>query len=179
MSVLKKLLGNTRWATYTGRLHVGIDMLAEPPILSLVDDSNYQVHELRRLPRPRRELIGQLKAAGASIADIVVLAHRGQYDLVDDLAEAGFVVYLLTPAELRRFAGLRNVHASNDAYWIAHLLRAGALPHGEVYCTGEIQSAGAYPRHYRRDPPPPLAGRLQVDEPRVVRLTGKSLFNNR
>ncbi|MBT8136513.1 MAG: hypothetical protein KJO54_05835 [Gammaproteobacteria bacterium] len=176
---MKKLLGNVRWTTYTGRLHVGIDMLAEPPILSLVDDSNYQVHERRRLPARRSELISQLRDAGSLIADVVVLAQRGHYDLVDDLAEAGFVVYLLTPAELRRFAGLRNVHSSHDAYWIAHLLRSGALPHGEIYWTGDINETGAYPRHFRRLPPPPLAGRLRVDEPQVVKLTGKSLFYRR
>ena len=41
MPVMQKLLRNTDWTTYTGRLHVGIDTLATPPVLSLIDDFDY------------------------------------------------------------------------------------------------------------------------------------------
>lgn len=167
MSVMNKLLRNTNWSTFTGRLHVGIDMLVTPPVLTLVDDVDFRVHERKRLPDRPEELIEMLRAAGTTIADIVVLAGRDGYALVDQLAAAGFRVDLLTPANLRRYAGIRNVHDKHEAYWMAHLLRAGALPLGEVYCRGEIRDTHPQPALYPTQMPS-LASRLKVAQPQVI-----------
>lgn len=164
---MNKLLRNTNWSTFTGRLHVGIDLLVQPPVLSLVDDVDFRVHERKRLPDRPAELIESLRAAGSSIADIVVLARRDGYKLVDALAAAGFKVDLLTPAELQRYAGIRNVQDKHDAYWMAHLLRAGALPLGEVYWAGEIRDVHPQPYIYQSQMPS-LATRLKVTQPQVI-----------
>ncbi|MBT8131769.1 MAG: hypothetical protein KJO35_05840 [Gammaproteobacteria bacterium] len=176
MSVIKKLLKNTDWTTYTGRLHMGIDLLARPPIFSLVDDVDLRVHQRRRLPERPAELIRQMEAAGNAIADVIVLARRDGYDLVDRIADAGFTVHLLTPSELRRFSRARNVPDSHDAYWIAHLLRAGALPNGEVYWTGEIRDA--HPMKSALVPRPSLFSRLKVPV-KSLQLGGNRRFFRR
>ncbi|MBT8132613.1 MAG: hypothetical protein KJO35_10120 [Gammaproteobacteria bacterium] len=162
---MNNLLKNTNWGTYTGRLHMGIDTLAEPPILTLVDDHDYRVHQRRRLVGRPDEMISQMKAAGPVIADVIVLARRDGYTLVDKIAEAGFQVHLITPAELRRYSKARNVHDQHDAYWIAHLLRAGALPHGEIYWSGEIRDIHPHPRLPARTPS--LISRLRLKKPAV------------
>ena len=169
MSVMKKLLGKANWMTYTGRLHIGIDTLVKPAIVSLVDDVDFRVHERACLPERPDELISLMKDAESVIADVVVLARRDGYDLVDRIAAAGFTVHLLTPAELQRYAGIKNVCDKHDAYWMAHLLRAGALPLGEVYWTGEVRDTDPHPRYYQAQMPS-LSSRLKVPQPQVVEL---------
>ncbi len=175
MSVMNKLLANTNWMTYTGRLHVGIDLLVSPPVLCLVDDVDYRVHERQRLPARPDELIKLIKAAGSAIADVVVLARRDGYALVDRIAAAGIKVHLLTPAELRRYAALKNVTDKHDAYWMTHLLRAGAMPMGEVYWGGEIRDIHPHPVSCQTSLPS-LSSRLKIKHPQVVELGGNRRF---
>ncbi|MDH3645528.1 MAG: hypothetical protein OER80_02015 [Gammaproteobacteria bacterium] len=176
MSVINKLLKNVDWTTYTGRLHIGIDMLAQPPIMSLVDDADFRVHERRRLPEQPVKLIEQIKAAGKVIADVVVLARRDGYELVDQMAEAGVTVHLLTPAELRRYSRVRNLDDQHEAYWIAHLLRAGALPNGEIYWNGELCDINPHPRPQTLMPS--LASRLKLPK-NAVETGGNRRFFTR
>ncbi len=173
MSVLKKLLGNARWATYSGRLYVGIDALVQPPVLTLVDDGDYRLHERTHLDRKTGELIEQLRAAGNSIAGVIVLAGREHYWLVDELLEAGLPTHLLTPAELRAFCASRNLTERHDAFWVAHLLRARVLSQGEVYHDQDYQDVTAYPHHFRvwRSP---LRSRLKIRHPRAPEFHKRS-----
>ena len=57
------------------------------------------------------------------------------YWLVDGLMEAGYRVHLATPAAMQQYEGLKYTDDHSDARWLAHLLRLGVFPAGDIYPT--------------------------------------------
>ena len=54
------------------------------------------------------------------------------YWLVDGLMEAGYRVHRANPAAMQQYSGLKYTNDHSDARWLAHLLRLGVLPEGDI-----------------------------------------------
>ena len=54
------------------------------------------------------------------------------YWLVDGLLEAGYGVHLANPAAMQPYNGLKYTDDRSDARWLAHVLRLGVLPEGDI-----------------------------------------------
>jgi transposase len=63
---------------------------------------------------------------------VVVESTYHWYWLVDGLLEAGYRVHLANPAAIQQYNGLKYTNDHSDARWLAHLLRLGVFPAGDI-----------------------------------------------
>src|SRR5437667_12180099 len=47
--------------------------------------------------------------------------------------EADYRVHLANPAAMQQYSGLKYTDDHSDARWLAHLLRLGVFPEGDIY----------------------------------------------
>ena len=77
-------------------------------------------------------LLQQLSPSQASLQGVVVESTYHWSWLVDGRMERGYVVHLATTAALQQYAGLKDTDDHSDARGLAHLLRLGAWPAGDI-----------------------------------------------
>src|SRR5712691_3869493 len=113
-------------------LYGGIDLHANNSVIVLLDDQDQVVYQ-KRLPNDLPSLLQQLSPYQASLQGVVVESTYNWSWLVDGLMERGYVVHLANTAALQQYAGLKYTDDHSDARWLAHLLRLGVLPEGDIY----------------------------------------------
>ncbi len=115
------------------KLYGGIDLHANNSVIVIVDDTDQVVYR-KRLPNDFATILGQLTPYQAALQGLVVESTYNWYWLVDGLMEAGYLVHLANPAAMQQYSGLKY---TDDARWLAHLLRLGLLPTGYIYPKAE------------------------------------------
>jgi transposase len=117
-------------------LYGGIDLHANNSVVVLLDEQDHVVYQ-RRFANHLPTILEQLGPYQADLQGIVVASTYNWYWLVDGLMEADYKVHLANPAAMQQYSGLKYTNDHSDARWLAHLLRLGVLPEGDMYPKAE------------------------------------------
>jgi len=117
-------------------LYGGIDLHANNSVVVLLNDQDQVIYE-KRLPNHLPAILEPLRLYPGAIEGVVVESTYNWYWLVDGLMEAGYRVHLANPAAIQQYNGLKYSDDHSDARWLAHLLRLGVLPEGDIYPKAE------------------------------------------
>jgi transposase len=101
-------------------------------VVVLLDEQDRVVYQ-KRLPNTLEHIREQLAPYRAAIQGGVVESTDNWSWLVDGLMEAGSVVPLANTAAIPPYDGLKHTADRSDARWLAHMLRLGLLPEGDIY----------------------------------------------
>jgi hypothetical protein len=114
------------------KLYGGIDLHSNNNVIALLDEVDEVVYQ-RRLGNDLSYILSRLAPYKETIQELAVESTFNWYWLVDGLMEAGYKVYLVNTAAVKRYEGLKYSDDHSDARWLAHLLRLGILPEGYIY----------------------------------------------
>jgi transposase len=111
---------------------VGMDLHQNNVVCALVDSTGKRLKE-KRLPCDLDKVIQWLSPYKQILGTIAVESTFNWYWLVDGLQEKGFEVVLANPAKIVQYEGIKHADDSNDAFFLADLLRLNILPTGHIY----------------------------------------------
>ncbi|MDF0676373.1 MAG: transposase [Nitrospira sp.] len=115
---------------------VGIDLHASTSVVVMSDDAD-RVLDQKRLRNELPLIVGALEPYRATVHGIAVESTYKWYWLVDGLMDAGDRVHVAHAPALPQSSGLKHADDQHDARWVAHLLRLGLLPTGDIYPKAE------------------------------------------
>lgn len=113
------------------RLYCGIDLHGNNVYLVVIDEHDRVLYR-RRLANDLAVILAALRPYQAQLVGIAVESTFNWYWLVDGLMEAGYGVHLAHPGAMQQYNGLKHSDDNSDAWWLAHMLRVGALPEGYI-----------------------------------------------
>ena len=119
-------------------LYGGIDLHSNNNVTLLLDEQDRVTYQ-KRLPNACATILEQLAPYQEEIRGVVVESTYNWYWLVDGLMDAGYRVHLANPAAIQQYSGLKYTDDHSDARWLAHLLRLGVLPEGDIYPKPSVQ----------------------------------------
>jgi len=114
------------------RVYAGFDLHANNNYLGVVDANGKRLFR-KKLPNDPEMILGALDPVRGRLAGAVVESTFNWYWLVDLLMEAGYQVHLANPTAIQKYSGLKYSDDTNDAFWLAEMLRLGILPTGHIY----------------------------------------------
>ena len=117
-------------------LYGGIDLHANNSVVVLLNEQDQVIYQ-RRLANHLPTILEALAPYQADLTGVVVESTYNWYWLVDGLMEADYRVHLANPAAMQQYNGLKYTDDRSDARWLAHLLRLGVLPEGDIYPKAE------------------------------------------
>jgi transposase len=117
-------------------LYGGIDLHANNSVLVFITEQDEVIYQ-KRLPNDLATILEQLAPHRTEMQGVVVESTYNWYWLVDGLIEAGYRVHLANPAAMQQYHGRKYTDDHSDARWLAHLLRLGVLPEGDIYPKAE------------------------------------------
>lgn len=112
----------------------GIDLHSNNSVVCVTDERDRVVVE-RRLPNDLAKILELLSPWREELAGVVIESTYNWYWLVDGLQAAGFKVLLANTSAMKRYDGLKHSGDEADARYLAHLLRLGILPTGNILPT--------------------------------------------
>src|SRR6185312_15857827 len=118
------------------RLYTGIDLHSNNSVIVISDENDKVVYQ-KRLPNDPGLILQTLQPYQAEIAGIVVESTYNWYWLVDGLMDAGYSVHLANTTAIQPYSGLKHTDDTDDAAWLARLLRLGLLAEGHIYPKSE------------------------------------------
>src|SRR5205823_10115625 len=118
------------------KLYGAIDLHSTNNVTVVINEQDQVVYQ-KRLPNDLSLIAQQLSSYRASLQGIVVESTYNWYWLVDGLMEKGYRVHLANTAAIQQYNGLKYTDDHSDARWLAHLLRLGVLPEGDIYPKAE------------------------------------------
>lgn len=112
--------------------YVGLDLHSNNTLVAISDAKDNRIFK-KRCPNDLMLILSVLAPYKDTIKEIAVESTFNWYWLVDGLMEAGYPVVLAHPAGMQKYSGLKHSDDTDDAFWLAHLLRLGILPQGHIY----------------------------------------------
>src|SRR6516165_8028747 len=112
-------------------LYGGIDLHANNSVVVLLNDRDQVIYQ-KRLPNHLPTILEPFHLYHSEIEGVVVESTYNWYWLVDGLMEAGYRVPFANPAAMQQYNGLKYTDDHSDARWLAHVLRLGVLPEGDI-----------------------------------------------
>lgn len=109
----------------------GIDLQATNSVVVVLDDQD-QVRYQKRLRNELALIVAALTPYRSTLAGVAVESTYNWYWLVDGLMDAGYTVHLAHAPALPQYRSLKHADDLHDARWLAHLLRLGLLPTGDL-----------------------------------------------
>lgn len=116
--------------------YAGLDLQATNNVVVVLDEQDWVLYE-KRLRNDLATVLSSLAPYRAGLRGIAIESTYNWYWLVDGLMEAGYVVHLAHTGALPQYRGLKPSDDTDDARWLAHLLRLGLLPTGYMYPKAE------------------------------------------
>ena len=113
------------------KLYGAIDLHSNNNVTVLIDEQDKIVYQ-KRLPNDLPLITQELSGYQDRLQGIVVESTYNWYWLVDGLMDQGHKVHLATTAAIQQYAGLKYTDDHSDARWLAHILRLGVLPQGDI-----------------------------------------------
>ena len=110
----------------------GIDLHSNNSVVVVSDDQDRMVYQ-RRHPNDLGQILTALAPHREELVGVVVESTFNWYWLVDGLMEAGYRVHLANTTAIKRYEGLKHSGDTEDAAYLAQLLRLGLLPEGYIY----------------------------------------------
>lgn len=113
-------------------LYAGFDLHSNNNHLAIVDENGKPVLKKRSTNDPEK-ILAMLAPYREELSGVAVESTFNWYWLVDLIMEAEYKAHLANPAAIQRYSGLKHSDDTNDALWLAEMLRLGILPEGYIY----------------------------------------------
>jgi transposase len=113
-------------------LYTGFDLHSNNNYLGIIDHEGKRIFRKKLLNHPE-QILETLNPFQRDIVGIVVESTYNWYWLVDMLMQNQYRVHLANPSAITQYKGLKHSDDSDDAFWLADMLRLNILPEGFIY----------------------------------------------
>src|SRR6266487_5195014 len=110
----------------------GMDLHSNNVVISIMDMDGKRVAS-RKVPCELKEVVKFLAPFKQRLEQVAVESTYNWYWLVDGLEALKYPVVLANPAGMEQYNGIKQADDTNDAFFVAELLRLKILPTGHIY----------------------------------------------
>ena len=114
------------------KVMAGIDLHSNNIVAAIMDQEGKRLAR-QKLPCELKQVQQFLAPYKKRLQQVAVESTFNWYWLVDGLRAAGYPVVLANPARMEQYNGIKNADDTNDAFFLAELLRLKILPTGYIY----------------------------------------------
>jgi len=114
------------------KVMAGIDLHSNNLVIGIADSDGKRLAS-RKLPCDLQEVVKFLAPFKKRLAQVAVESTYNWYWLVDGLQGLEYPVVLANPAGIEQYSGIKHADDTNDAFFLAELLRLKILPTGHIY----------------------------------------------
>lgn len=114
------------------KVMAGIDLHSNNVVIGVTDMDGQRVGN-RKLPCELKEVVKFLAPFKKRLEKVAVESTYNWYWLVDGLRALNYPVVLANPAAMEQYSGIKHADDTNDAFFLAELLRLNILPTGHIY----------------------------------------------
>ncbi len=114
------------------KVMAGIDLHSNNVVIGIMDTDGKRVTSAK-LPCELKEIAKFLAPFKKRLEQVAVESTYNWYWLVDGLQELKYPVVLANPAAMQQYSGIKHADDTNDAFFLAELLRLKILPTGQIY----------------------------------------------
>ena len=110
----------------------GMDLHSNNVMIGVMDMDGQRLAS-RKLPCELKEVVKFLTPFKKRLERVAVESTYNWYWLVDGLQALKYPVVLANPAGMAQYSGIKHADDTNDAFFLAELLRLAILPTGHIY----------------------------------------------
>src|SRR5512139_3581277 len=110
----------------------GMDLHSNNVVIGVMDMDGRRLAS-RKLPCELKEGVKFLWPFKRRLERVAVESTYNWYWLVDGLQALKYPVVLANPAGMEQYSGIKHADDTNDAFFVAELLRLNILPTGYIY----------------------------------------------
>jgi transposase len=110
----------------------GMDLHSNNVMIAVMDMDGKRLAS-RKVPCELTEVVKFLKPYKQRLERVAVESTYNWYWLVDGLQTLKYPVVLANPAGMEQYSGIKHADDTNDAFFLADLLRLNILPTGHIY----------------------------------------------
>src|SRR6266702_2108990 len=110
----------------------GIDLHSNNLVVGIMDQDGKRVGQ-QKLPCELTAVVKFLAPFKQRLEQVAVESTYNWYWLVDGLQALRYPVVLANPAGMEQYSGIKHADDTNDAFFLAELLRLKILPTGHIY----------------------------------------------
>jgi len=110
----------------------GMDLHSNNVVIGIMEMEGKRVAS-RKVPCELKEVVKFLAPYKQRLEQVAVESTYNWYWLVDGLRWLGYPVVLANPAGMEQYNGIKHADDTNDAFFLAELLRLKILPTGYIY----------------------------------------------
>src|SRR5205814_6497897 len=110
----------------------GIDLHSNSVVIAIMDMDGKRLRN-QKLPCDLGHIVKYLTPFKERLTKVAVESTYNWYWLVDGLQALKFPVVLANPAGMQQYSGIKHADDTNDAFFLAELLRLKILPTGYIY----------------------------------------------
>ncbi len=110
----------------------GMDLHSNNVVIGVMDMDGKRLAS-RKVPCDLKEVVKCLAPFKKRLDTVAVESTYNWYWLVDGLQALGYPVVLANPAGMTQYGGIKHADDTNDAFFLAELLRLKILPTGHIY----------------------------------------------
>jgi transposase len=114
------------------KVMAGIDLHSNNVVVGIMDTEGERVASAK-LPCEIKEIVKFLAPFKKRLERVAVESTYNWYWLVDGLQALQYPVVLANPAGMQQYNGIKHADDTNDAFFLAELLRLKILPTGHIY----------------------------------------------
>ena len=114
------------------KVMAGIDLHSNNVVIGVMDMDGRRVGN-GKLPCELKEVVRFLSPFKKRLEKVAVESTYNWYWLVDGLQALNYPVVLANPAAMEQYSGIKHADDTNDAFFLAELLRLNILPTGHIY----------------------------------------------
>ena len=114
------------------KVMAGIDLHSNNVVIAIMDMDGKRLRN-QTLPCDLGHIVKFLAPFKKRLAKVAVESTYNWYWLVDGLQALKFPVVLANPAGMQQYSGIKHADDTNDAFFLAELLRLNILPTGHIY----------------------------------------------
>ena len=114
------------------KVMAGIDLHSNNLVIGIMDMDGKRVAS-QKLSCKLKEVVEFLSPFKKRLEQVAVESTYNWYWLVDGLQRLRYPVVLANPAGMEQYSGIKHADDTNDAFFLAELLRLKILPTGHIY----------------------------------------------
>src|SRR2546427_2762948 len=114
------------------KVMAGIDLHSNNVVIGIMDSDGKRLTS-GKLPCEIKEIAKFLAPFKKRLQQVAVESTYNWYWLVDGLQALQYPVVLANPAGMQQYSGIKHADDTNDAFFLAELLRLKILPTGHIY----------------------------------------------
>ncbi len=114
------------------KVMAGIDLHSNNVVIGIMDTDGKRVTSAK-LPCELKEIARFLAPFKKRLEQVAVESTYNWYWLVDGLQALKYPVVLANPAAMQQYSGIKHADDTNDAFFLAELVRLKILPTGHIY----------------------------------------------